>query len=456
MNFSKVKNILFNTYGLVCLGYVLVSLLFIFLGGWTLSLNDDSLRRVYSFRLISRAHFQIITANSKAIYYLNSGIQQNNSELIDEGFTHLETAKGFIYSLDSELYLNNTKNTDNFYIFEYDKLISIYESLLDRDLTSEDKKIALDLIEKVKVISTKLSYSESDFWKNRAIDFERIREQNDNIERVYWFLVIFFIIGLFILVYYSIAKYKLEQELEQQRLQNLASSRLASLGKFSAGVAHEINNPLTVILWRLKALRKKYVDLDPNGSLDKDITSIETNTIRIDKIIKGIKTLTSNAEKDNFKDISISSIEQQLEDILAPKISFGNFKYNFVSNTPDIKVKMREVQIIQVLVNLINNSIEAIEDFDEKWIRVETKLEKKYLTYSITDSGNGLTKMSQENLFKLFYTTKFKNKKGTGIGLALSAKIIKDHNGILEYNPDHKNTQFLIKLPTQHDKGLIT
>jgi len=441
------KKYLLQNYILICSVFLSTGLLIAFLGHWTISINNDSLKRVYSFRLFSRGHFQIINANAKALYFLNLGAMHEDEENLEIGFSHLGTAKGFLLSLNSEMYLNSLERISEKYLSEYDELISSYEIILDEDLKKDNLERVNDISKRLVVISKHFGFSESEFWKKRAYDFEEIRLQNKIIEKIYWSLLTFFFLGLLILIYYSLEKRKLEVALNQQRIQNISSSRLAALGQFSAGVAHEINNPLTVILWRLKSIQKKYMNQDQFSEISKDIDSIEVNSKRIDKIIKGIKTLTKNAEKDSFEKVTVRSIKEQLEDILVPKVDLGNFKYEFISDSLESEVSMREVQIIQVLINLINNSIDAIEDLEDRWIKIESFTKDNSLIYTVTDSGNGIPKKDQAQLFKLFFTTKSVNKKGTGIGLTLSAQIIKDHQGSLSYNSSSLNTQFVIKLP---------
>ena len=229
----------------------------------------------------------------------------------------------------------------------------------------------------------------------------------------------------------------------------VANSRLTALGHFSAGVAHEINNPLTVILWRAKSLNKSLSSvISENPKVKSDLESITTNTQRIDKIIKSIKTLSKNAEGDQQEKLQISSLKDQINDILSPKIATDNFLFSFDSDCQEKYIFVREVQIIQVLVNLINNSIDAIKDLEERWVRVNIRMrDDSIVEISVTDSGIGIPKKIQPHLFSLFFTTKSQSKENSGIGLSLSYQIIKDHGGSLSYNSKSENTQFIITLP---------
>ena len=227
----------------------------------------------------------------------------------------------------------------------------------------------------------------------------------------------------------------------------VSNSRLAALGQFSASVAHEINNPLTVILWRLRSLKKKSTRREIDLDSLREIQSIEDNSKRIDSIIKGIKTLSKNADSDKLDHVKISDIREQLEDILTPKLELLEMEYQFVSNCLEATISVREIQIIQVLVNLINNSVDAISDLTHKWVHINSYIEDKNVIFTITDSGNGIPKDIRSQLFDLFFTTKSRENKGTGIGLALASQIIKSHNGTLNYNPNSDNTQFVIAIP---------
>ncbi len=421
------------------------------IGHWTLSVNRDSLQRVYSFRLFSRGNFQVIAANLRAVTHLTQAIHERNQLKLEEGYLHLESAYGFLVSIDSELFLQNAKSSFSEDFDTYDALLDKYATILEDPFTKKSYALALSLQQDIKTLNQFLGYAESEFWKQRAEDFESIRLRNKIIEKIYWSLVLSFIVGLFILIYFLFERLKIENLLEKQKVEMVANSRLTALGHFSAGVAHEINNPLTVILWRTKSLQKSLSALIlRDEKVKSDLESITTNTNRIDKIIKSIKTLSKNGERDDRERLLISSLRDQINDILSPKISTENFNFKFTSNCYDKYIYVREVQIIQVLINLINNSIDAIKLLDEKWIEVSVISRDQNIEISVTDSGTGIAKKIQPHLFSLFFTTKSQSKENSGIGLPLSHQIIKDHSGSLTYNSKSQNTQFLITIPQEN------
>ncbi|WP_127717354.1 sensor histidine kinase [Halobacteriovorax sp. HLS] len=441
------SNHLKKNYFFLNIAFIL-SALFIFIGGnWSINTNKESLQRVYSFRLFSRGHFQVITANTKAMNFLNLGFKNSNQEQLVEGITHLETSLGFIYSLQSELDMDNVNSDLDKLIPRFEALIELYETLLDRKLNSSDNAIREEINVELTELNKIFGHAESNFWIKRAKEFENIRRRNVLFERIYWILVGSFTLGVVILVYLTQERAKLENELENQKIQMVSNSRLAALGQFSASVAHEINNPLTVILWRLKSLRGKAQERGLDQRSLKELQSIEDNSNRIDNIIKGIKTLSYNADSDKFSKISIQDIKTQLEDILTPKLELLEMNYQFTSTCFERTILAREVQIIQVLVNLINNSVDAISSLPQKWVNINSYTENQNVVFTITDSGDGIPKENRNQLFDLFFTTKSKENKGTGIGLALASQIIKNHKGSLTYNASCKNTQFIIRIP---------
>ena len=103
----------------------------------------------------------------------------------------------------------------------------------------------------------------------------------------------------------------------------------------------------------------------------------------------------------------------------------------------------RKIQIVQVLTNLINNSIDAIKGHTAPWVRTETSIDNETIMIKVTDSGNGIPVEHIGQIFDPFYSTK-SSMAGTGLGLSISKKIMKEHGGDLIYNAASPNTQFIL------------
>lgn len=106
----------------------------------------------------------------------------------------------------------------------------------------------------------------------------------------------------------------------------------------------------------------------------------------------------------------------------------------------------RQAQIEQVLLNLLNNSFDAIQSTPDRWIHITARLENHRVLILVTDSGTGIPNDVQQKMLQPFFTTK-EVGKGTGLGLSISKGIIEDHQGQLYYDPKNKNTCFVIDLP---------
>ena len=113
---------------------------------------------------------------------------------------------------------------------------------------------------------------------------------------------------------------------------------------------------------------------------------------------------------------------------------------------PGLEIACRPTQIAQVLVNLINNSRDAVSNLNEKWIKVEVDKTDDNIIIAITDSGPGIPASVRAKMFNPFFTTK-EVGVGTGLGLSISAGIIKSHNGQLRLASKSKNTRFEVVLP---------
>lgn len=108
-------------------------------------------------------------------------------------------------------------------------------------------------------------------------------------------------------------------------------------------------------------------------------------------------------------------------------------------------------EIPQVILNLLNNSIDALTDKSEKWILIKAEASEKNIIITVTDSGLGISKEVVDKMMSPFFSTK-KIGHGTGLGLSISARIIQEHKGKLYYDSQEKHTTFKIELPRLQPK----
>lgn len=225
------------------------------------------------------------------------------------------------------------------------------------------------------------------------------------------------------------------------------ASRLASLGEMAGGVAHEINNPLTVITLLSSTLGKAANRgiIDKNELLDIK-KKLDDTVFRISKIVRGLRTFSRNGEDDPFEVTSIETICSQILDLSGGRIYNDNIQFTQAHEDPQFQFECRSVQVLQVLFNLIQNSADAIQGSKEPWIRIQTLTHPDKLIIRVSDSGKGIRPVVAQKMFNPFFTTK-EQGKGTGLGLSISLGLIKRHNGKLYLDSQASNTTFIIELP---------
>lgn len=238
--------------------------------------------------------------------------------------------------------------------------------------------------------------------------------------------------------------------IERERAQT--SARLASFGEVSAGIAHEINNPLAVISainYKLKRLKSK--DQLSDDFLDEFNEKVDKQITLISKIVKSIKTLSRDGHSDPFETKNISELIDEVKILVEPKCKGKYIDIQFPEHTEDYFLDCQGVQIGQVLIILLNNAVDAIKDLDEKWIKFSISNYSNGYEFVIEDSGSGIPKDVADNIFMPFFTTKSVGE-GTGLGLSLAVKIIKLHGGEIRIDHTSDHTKFVIYLPKEQMK----
>ncbi|MEA9356058.1 ATP-binding protein [Bacteriovorax sp. PP10] len=232
------------------------------------------------------------------------------------------------------------------------------------------------------------------------------------------------------------------------QLQMIQSNKMASLGEMASGIAHEINNPLAII--KMTALQMQKNVTDESTIFKNGISKIDSTVDRISKIIQGLRTFSRDGRNDPFE---IVSFDHLIDDILSfCKERLKHHSITLIKDEldPNLVFEGRQIEISQVILNLLNNAIDAVDPLpgDNKWIRISAKNNGSFLEIKITDSGNGIPLETQSKMFQPFFTTK-EIGKGTGLGLSLSLTIIKNHLGEIFLDNDSPNTCFVLRLPNQ-------
>ncbi len=235
---------------------------------------------------------------------------------------------------------------------------------------------------------------------------------------------------------------KIKASLEAERTKSFRNAKLASLGELSAGIAHEINNPLTIIASSIASLEK--TDSSPE-KYAKKITMIKNATNRINRIVQGLKKFSRSDLKSHRQNYFLKDIISDSLVLTEAKAKTYSVEISIV-NSSQVQIHCDEIEIEQVVVNLINNAIDAIKNLNEKWIKITINEEAEFVNLQIMDSGPGIPKDIQEKLFEPFFTTKFTGE-GTGLGLSITKGILDEHNARISVLENVPNTCFEILFP---------
>lgn len=233
----------------------------------------------------------------------------------------------------------------------------------------------------------------------------------------------------------------------------IQSSKMVSLGEMSAGIAHEVNNPLSII--KMAAMQMKN-QIDRN---DVDLTKLakqaEKINITIDRVTKIIKGLSYFSKNSSHLDLKTEKVKTLMDETIALcqerlKANGVKLKFNYPENFEELQIECRLVEVSQVLLNLLNNAFDAIENLDDKWIEVEIIDLENNIQFKVTDSGRGISRDLATLILTPFFTTKSAGK-GTGLGLSISQKIIHSHNGKFWIDTESRNTTFIFELPISQE-----
>ena len=279
----------------------------------------------------------------------------------------------------------------------------------------------------------------------------------------------------------------INQELKNTQAQLFQSEKLASIGQLSAGIAHEINNPLGFItnnivileeyiesylqiLQAMEGLKKTIEDKDLDkagkkvqeinvleeklnldfitGDIENLIRQSKSGAERIKKIVQDLRTF---ARKDEGQ-MELNNVEEILDGVI-------NIVWNEIKYTAELKkeyggvplVKCNAQKLGQVFINLLVNAAQSIKEKGE--ITVKTYSDEKHVCIEISDTGCGIPKENISKIFDQFFTTK-EVGKGTGLGLSIGYNIIKQHKGEMDVLSEiNKGTKFTVKLPYLRSKS---
>jgi signal transduction histidine kinase/CheY-like chemotaxis protein len=273
-------------------------------------------------------------------------------------------------------------------------------------------------------------------------------------------------------------KLKIEDQLIKSREQLFQAQKMEALGTLVAGVAHEINNPINLIMYNIPLMKRIWRDFKPvfeineqktpnvkyggltyqfiDENLDQLITDMDLAAKRVETIVRRLKDFS---RKSNIFEKFEMSVNEAVENALCLaqstlKKSKVIVQTGFLENIPLLKGHLQSIE--QVVLNLLINAIDAI-DHDHGEIQINTSfLEiEKTIIVQVQDNGKGMSTETREKIFDPFFTEK-QADGGTGLGLSVSYSLIKSHEGEITCQSEPgKGALFEIRLPLEPQKKRI-
>lgn len=268
------------------------------------------------------------------------------------------------------------------------------------------------------------------------------------------FLLLFLAIGsplIFGMIFLGMRVIK-KSELERTAFEFSHQSRMAGIGQMLGGVAHEINNPLTIYMARTDFLLDQIRNNQyTSKSLEESVLKNREIIKRIVTIVNGMRALSRNDNEDAFELTSIKNIICLTTDMCKEPLENRNIELIVSEYDETLLIDCRAVQLSQVLLNLINNASDAIKDFEgNRWIKLRIESSENDIKFEVLNSGPKISDFVSKKLFSPFFTTKPVGQ-GSGMGLTISQKIIESHCGKISIDSKCEQTCFVINLPLKQE-----
>lgn len=240
---------------------------------------------------------------------------------------------------------------------------------------------------------------------------------------------------------------RLVKELSETNKDLIETSKLSEIGSNYALLAHEIFNPLQAAAGYFEVLVKRMPEDGITPEMQKCIDQVQKQHLRIETLARNVKKNARMSSQSDLEDVKLVKIVQDSLETMHMKAYAAGVTINYLPEHKDVKIQCLQDQIIQVITNLLSNSIEAVNGLEKRWVEINQRIdnENKKVLVSIKDSGAGICPTVQDKIWEHRFTTK--KETGVGIGLNLCLLIVKNHGGTIYLNKKSENTEFIIELP---------
>jgi signal transduction histidine kinase len=219
------------------------------------------------------------------------------------------------------------------------------------------------------------------------------------------------------------------------------AERLSAISQITGGVAHEVKNPLNAILMHVELARMKLTRGDHDLEPQMDIISREI--LRLDRVVKTFLDFTRPLEM-RLTHVPLDEFVNEIVELARPQAVSCNIELTVVQEAEGTEIRVDRDLMKQAILNVAVNAIDAMSDGGE--LRVESSVRGDEAEIRIIDTGPGIPPELRDKVFRLYFTTK---KEGSGIGLAMSFRIVQLHDGTIDFSSEPgKGTTFVVRLPT--------
>lgn len=236
-------------------------------------------------------------------------------------------------------------------------------------------------------------------------------------------------------------------KLQAQQEVIVQMEKQSALGIMAAGVAHELNTPLTTIKLVGEKIRNLVSENDVNRvTFFKSVDMIDSTVERISKITTNLRIFAKGLQSEPSKLVAVHKLVSDSIVLLSEELKSKSIHVTLPMSQSPILVNCRPSEICTVIYSLVVNSIESLGQSNDKWIKIEAVETNKNVVIKIVDSGKGIAKDIAAKMFDPFFTTKDFGQ-GPGLGLSVAKSILEGHKGDIKYDQEPKNTTFEISLP---------
>lgn len=326
-------------------------------------------------------------------------------------------------------------------IIEMDRILkSEGQKLLSRPIVSD----YLKLVSEDKIPSSQslddLREDLQDFIETYLASNKSLFDSYIELSQMIYISAIILTLLFFCLVFYIYHMYRLNLQslveltdsLEKQKLSSMNASKLASLGEMAAGIAHEINNPLAVIVARSDMALYQIAQGDISDQQVTDtFAKILDMSQRITGIVQSMRKISRGGGQFELKCVNAGEVFTDILNLCAQNLRSAEIELDTTKLDPSHRIMADFSRLSQVVINLINNAIDELKKKDgERWIRVASEIKSDRISITVSDNAGIIPLEIRQKIFEPFYTGKDVGK-GTGLGLSISKNLMKEMEGEL-------------------------